>query len=119
MIKDILQYVDLSHYRALILSNSWGKITIDINGFYSPKDGFHYSGQLRMFHFPSGAMIWVHPIPKNDDQLHRYNGMEFQRIVIDGEMLPSEVGYIQSRIGKHDEADAIPLSLHVNGLKVV
>lgn len=114
MIKNVLEHVDQSSYRALILSDRFANITIDINALYAPQkiDGYHYSGQLRMFRFPSGAMIWVHPTPKNDSQFMRYAGMTFHSIIVEGPIMRNDTAYLKSRLRRDNEM--IPLTMYVN-----
>lgn len=113
-----LQYVDLPHYRGLILRRS----SVDLeksdailerakSWWLRPGTGIRYEAKHRRFIFPSGATCEFGHAKNVGDEVRQYQGGAWHFIAFDEvtQFAPQQYLYLFSRLRRRIEDDGLPL----------
>jgi len=105
------------HFRALILCNDHEKYRERIRRDCSNAGQLaHYSENLKLFYFTSGALAWVTRVPMSEHEIYRFLRTNFQFILVDGSIREDFIGFLKNRLNASHE---VPLSMYVNGEDII
>jgi hypothetical protein len=96
-------------YRALLLSPQWKEyLPVVMKRYPAAK----YNAAIRCFFLPSGALLWLGPIPQQLSECSRWHGMRLHVIAVEGEVTKEVKSFLQERIaGADDSAEKSFLTL--------